>query len=100
MERIPGSKWSNNVCDNVVLGTFLCEGFRESNHSQFGCRVVGLSERSVETCSGCGIDDSSILLLSEDRPTSFGSLLFSYKLREHVTLYDPLTWTSQMRSQS
>jgi len=73
-KNVPRCNRSNDVRDNIVLGALLGQSFGEAYHSEFGGRIICLAERSVETSGGGGVDDSAILLLSEDRPACLGSL--------------------------
>jgi len=70
-----GSNRSDDVGDDVVLGTLLGKSLGEANHGELGGRVVGLAEVAEKTSGRGGVDDTAILLLAEVRPGSAGGLV-------------------------
>lgn len=73
----------NGVNKNVVLDTFPCQCPREAKDGQFGSSIVGLSEVPVDTARRCGINDTPILLLQKDGPSSFGYFVGSVEMNRH-----------------
>lgn len=68
------TQWSNDIGNDVVLSTLLSESFCETNKGQFGGRVVGLTKVAEKTSGRGSVDDTTVLLLSEVRPSSAGAL--------------------------
>jgi hypothetical protein len=65
---------SNDVDLDVVSGTLNGQGLGQTDDGRLGGRIVGLAKVAVETDTGGGGDDSSILLVLEDGPDGFGAL--------------------------
>lgn len=68
-----GGNWADGVGEDVLLLTLLGKGLGQSVDSELGGRVVSLSERSVDSGGGGGVDDSSEVLLSHDVPGGSGN---------------------------
>lgn len=66
---------SNDVADDVVLGTLLSQGLCEANHGELSRRVVGLAKVAKETSSRGSVDDTTVLLLPEVGPGSSCALV-------------------------
>lgn len=64
----------NDVDLDVVSCTFNGQGLGQTDNGRLGGRVVGLTKVAVETDTGSGGDDSSVLLVLEDGPDGFGAL--------------------------
>lgn len=64
----------NDVDLDVVSCTFNGQGLGQTDNGRLGGRVVGLTKVAVETDTGSGRDDSSVLLVLEDGPDGFGAL--------------------------
>jgi hypothetical protein len=69
MEEIH-TNWSNNIGMNVIFRPLLRQRFREANQSQLGSRIIALAKASKKTRGRRSINDPSILLFSEIRPSS------------------------------
>ena len=67
-------QWSNYISLNVVLVTLLGQGLSKTNKTHLGGRVVGLTKVSVQTSRRSSIDNTTILLLTEVRPSGLGHL--------------------------
>lgn len=78
-----GSNGSNDVGNNVVLGTLLGESLREANHGELGGGVVGLAEVAEQTSSRSGVDDATELLLAEVRPGGTSALVAALDVDLH-----------------
>lgn len=68
-----GGDWADGVGEDILLLTLLGKGLGQSVDSELGGRVVSLSERSVDSGGGGGVDDSSEVLLSHDVPGGSGN---------------------------
>lgn len=68
------SNRSNNVGEDVILGTLLSQGLGETDLAELGGGVVCLAEAAEETGGGGGVDHTAILLFAEVRPSGLGAL--------------------------
>jgi hypothetical protein len=65
----------DNIGKNAVLDTLLSECLCEANHSKLGSGIVGLAEIAKEASSRGSVDDATVLLLAEMRPSGASALV-------------------------
>lgn len=74
---------SNDVAQNVVLGTLLSKSLGETDHGQLSSRVVGLTKVAEQTRGRGSVDDTAILLFFEVRPGGTGNLVSTLDVDLH-----------------
>lgn len=60
---------------DIVLCTLLRQCLCKSNHSQFSSRIIALPKATKQASRRSSVDHPPILLLSEIRPCSPGTLI-------------------------